>query len=65
MNTVQQVADYTLDAAISDMSNRPVTSGPPKISTILAINVESSEVRCLKGDCDSGDYVPECRVDRS
>jgi hypothetical protein len=64
MNTVQQ-ADYTLEAAISDISSRSVTGGPPRVSTVLAINVESPEIRCLKGDCDSGDYVPECRVDRS
>lgn len=54
MNEVQQPADYTLDGIISD---RNATSGPPEVLTILALDIESPEIRCMKGDCNQ-DYAP-------
>jgi hypothetical protein len=54
MNEVQQPADYTLDGVIP---GRNAISGPPEILTILEIDVESPEIRCMKGDCN-GDYAP-------
>jgi hypothetical protein len=54
MNEVRQPADYTLDGVISD---RDAVSGPPEILTIVTLDIESPEIRCMKGDCD-GDYAP-------
>lgn len=53
MNRTQFI-DYTLDATAS---NEEPASGAPTISTVLALEVDSAEVRCMKGDCNQ-DYAP-------
>jgi hypothetical protein len=58
MNAVQRPADYTLDGIIPDSDS---TGGTPKIASILALDVTSADLHCVKGDCGAGDACqPEC-----
>lgn len=54
MNEVPHI-DYTLEGIVSEQAS---ALGAPEVQTVLALDVESLELRCMKGDCPSGDYVP-------
>jgi len=46
--------DYSLDAAANKKSQEMKS---PKINSVTVMEVESSDVRCSKGDCNQ-DYAP-------
>jgi len=54
--TREQDSVYRLHAR-RDRFNEEPASGAPTISTVLALEVDSAEVRCMKGDCNQ-DYAP-------
>lgn len=53
MNRTQFI-DYTLDATAP---KEEASSEAPTVSAVLALEVDSAEVRCMKGDCNQ-DYAP-------
>jgi hypothetical protein len=55
MNDFTARIDYSLDGPASDTVS---SSDAPDVQAILALDVASFELRCMKGDCPSGDYVP-------
>lgn len=54
MKKIIESPDYSLDAVANKKSQ---IMDSPKIKSVTVMEVESSDVRCSKGDCD-GDYAP-------
>lgn len=54
MNKAKKKPDYSLESA-KTLDSQGVK--PPIIKSVIVLEVEKSDVRCTKGDCQ-GDYVP-------
>lgn len=55
MKGLQEIPNYSLEAFVAD--EREFEVDAPHIETAVKIEVESPELRCMKGDCN-GDYAP-------
>ena len=56
MNGLQEAPNYSLEAFVA--ADEPQCEiDAPHVDAAVKIEVESPELRCMKGDCN-GDYVP-------
>lgn len=56
MKGLQEAPNYSLEAYVTADEQHCGTDAP-HVDAAVRIEVESPELRCMKGDCN-GDYVP-------
>jgi hypothetical protein len=56
MNGLQKAPNYSLEAFVA-ADEQQCGIDAPHVDAAVRIEVESPELRCMKGDCN-GDYVP-------
>jgi hypothetical protein len=56
VKSLQEIPDYSLEAFVTADEQQRVVDAP-HVDAVVKIEVESPELRCMKGDCQ-GDYAP-------
>lgn len=56
MKCLQDRIDYSLEGYVAN-DDQSCENDAPRLATAVKIEVESPELRCMKGDCQ-GDYAP-------